>query len=185
MMIPFLVPPEREHRRGDPGVSRSVSPTAVTAGRVGYATEPDPTPRAGTVKLTKRGRDDPSMARCSSLFSRHTSPHPTGGMSAFSASGGEQRGAGGTPPESPQLDNAPGPTLSLRREKRTPVEQDNRTTAGLCVMFDKARAKMPARRNIDVTSGVFWAGGSSRGEGSVLDGIGRLLDGDRRSRSNR
>ena len=39
----------------------------------------------GTVKLTRRGRDDPSMARCPSSFGRHTLPHPTDGTNAFSA----------------------------------------------------------------------------------------------------
>jgi hypothetical protein len=43
--------------------------------------------RDGAVKLTRRGRDDPSMDQCPSSFSRHTSPHSTHGTNAFSANG--------------------------------------------------------------------------------------------------
>ena len=53
----------------------------------------------GTVKLTRTGRDDSSMARSPSSFSRHTSPHPTHETNAFSAHGGEQLEAGGVPHE--------------------------------------------------------------------------------------
>ena len=52
-------------------------------------------PSRGAVKLTRRGRDDPSMARLPSSFSNHTSPHSTRGPSAFSVNGGEQLGVGG------------------------------------------------------------------------------------------
>ena len=52
-----------------------------------------------TVKLTRGGRDDLSMARFPSLFSRHTSPHPTRGTNAFSANGGAPLGAGDAQPE--------------------------------------------------------------------------------------
>ena len=52
-------------------------------------------PSRGAVKLTRRGRDDLSMARLPSSFSNHTSPHSTRGPSAFSVNGGEQLGVGG------------------------------------------------------------------------------------------
>ena len=42
----------------------------------------------GTVKLMRGGRDDPSMARNPSSFSRHTSPHPIRRTPASEASGG-------------------------------------------------------------------------------------------------
>ena len=48
-----------------------------------------------TVKLTRIGRDDPTMTRFPSPFSRHTSPRPTRGTSAFSAYDGAQLGRGG------------------------------------------------------------------------------------------
>ena len=41
-----------------------------------------------TVKLMRSGRDDPSMARCPSSFSRHTSPHPIRRTPAYEAIGG-------------------------------------------------------------------------------------------------
>ena len=41
-----------------------------------------------TVKLMRGGRDDPSMARYRSSFSRHTSPHPSRRTPASEASGG-------------------------------------------------------------------------------------------------
>ncbi len=42
----------------------------------------------GTVKLTKGGRDDPSMARCPSSVSRHTSPLSIRRTPESEASGG-------------------------------------------------------------------------------------------------
>ena len=42
----------------------------------------------GAVKLMRGGRDDPSMARYPSSFSRHTSPHPIRRTPASEASGG-------------------------------------------------------------------------------------------------
>ena len=49
----------------------------------GISHSPPMSSAKGTVKLTKTGRDDPGMAQFPSLFSRHTSPHPRCGTSAF------------------------------------------------------------------------------------------------------
>ena len=53
----------------------------------------------GTVKLSRRERTGPSMTRCPSSFSRHTSPPPRRRTIVFAVSGGDQLGAGGAPPE--------------------------------------------------------------------------------------
>jgi hypothetical protein len=53
----------------------------------------------GIVKLASITRGRPSMSAFPSGFSRHTSPHPTQGRSAFSTLGGEQLVAGGAQPE--------------------------------------------------------------------------------------
>ena len=39
--------------------------------------------RVGTVKLTKRGRDEPEMGQFSSPFSSHTPPHSKCGTNEF------------------------------------------------------------------------------------------------------
>ena len=71
----------------------------------------------GTVKLTRRGRTDPSMAWFHHLFSRHRSPHPRHRTLAFSVSGGDQLGAGGAPHERGSV-RARAPTRSVGRVRQ-------------------------------------------------------------------
>ena len=66
----------------------------------------------GTVKLTRRGRDNPSLARFSSSFNRHTSPLPTRGTSVFPVNDGDSEQMA-SHPEQIQHDAATRSTGSL------------------------------------------------------------------------
>ena len=125
----------------------------------------------GTVKLTRRGRNDPSKTRCPLLFSRHTSPHPRHGTIAFSVNGGEQPGADGAPHERGSArDRAP--IRSVARVRR--LEPSHLALA------------LPRRLMRDLRSIVFVLPGAvdrPRHRGLVRRGIAAELVGDRTPRS--